>query len=88
MKSNFVIIVLMKLLFQILSILIGLAIFLIGAYYLTLWATHDYSSNFLQSDSCLRNGGVYVNEEEKCYLPGVCEDEGGKWNGIDKKCDR
>lgn len=78
----------MKIFWQIFSMIIGVLAFLIAAYYLSIWHLHDYSKDFLKADSCLTSGGVYVYSESRCYLPGQCEDEGGKWNAIEKNCDK
>ncbi len=65
--------------------LIGLVVYFC-LYYFVMFASWNYSADFLQAEQCLDYGGVWDFLQSQCWLAGQCEDGGGFWSAASSTC--
>ncbi|MFW0870986.1 MAG: hypothetical protein ACKKL4_00830 [Patescibacteria group bacterium] len=75
-----------KQLIYVVLFLFGAFIFGVFLYFIVLWASFDYQANFIKQERCIQSGGVWSISDNRCWYAGQCEDLGGFWYPIEKRC--
>lgn len=66
--------------------ILAAVLFAVGLQYFILWATWDYSADFLHLERCTNDGGIWDNTIDRCWYAGECEDMHGFWYPAEKRC--